>query len=330
MSALLSRWLLAPLAMLLGAGCATWTADSGDRAHEALGTVPVVELDPQGCKDTEAAIYVPGVSYRPFEQAGPPWPEAPSVDAIIQKGELVVGVDDNTWPLSARDPSSNELKGFEIDLAESIADAIDPELPVRYRIVTTADKVTAAASGEVDLSISAITINCGRAKQVAFTLPYFQITQRYLVAGDSLIDAADDVRKVCITRGSSTSALAKDLETLVVDTRTECLAALQNGEVDAIYTHETFLWGFQMQDPNLRIVDAGADPTLYGIAVAPDRVDLVQFVNTLLADDAFRQQLQTSYAANFVTCSLCESDAPDELNIPTLPAEWLDLPPEGG
>ncbi|HTH04222.1 MAG TPA: transporter substrate-binding domain-containing protein [Ilumatobacteraceae bacterium] len=327
MNPLRARWLIAPLAMVL-AGCGTWATDSGQRAQEALGTVPVVELEPLKCTTDEANEFVAGVSYPPLDHTGAPWTDAPSVQKIIDRNALIVGVDDNTLALSARNLLTTNLEGFEIDLAEAIADAIDPELPVRYRIVTTADKVSAAASGEVDLSISAITINCGRAKQVAFTLPYFRITEQYLVLDDSGIATKEDSGRKCTTRGSSTTESAEDLQ---VDTRTECLAALQNGDVDAIHAHETFLWGFQMQDPGTRIVPTGDPQKLYGIAVAPDRIDLVRFVNSLIADDTFRDRLRVSYAEHFVTCELCAfSDAPAELPIPDLPTEWLELPGEGG
>ena len=65
--------------------------------------------------------------------------------------------------------------------------------------------------------------------------------------------------------------------------RTECLIALQNGDAEAYFGHDTFLRGMHDQDPkNTRILPEEGPQQHYGITIAHKHADLVRFVNTLL------------------------------------------------
>ena len=56
----------------------------------------------------------------------------------------------------------------------------------------------------------------------------------------------------------------------------------QQGKVEAITGDDTILAGFVAQDPYAKVVGEAFSAEPYGIGVAADQVDLVQFVNGVL------------------------------------------------
>ena len=160
---------------------------------------------------------------------------------------------------------------------------------LQLRTVTTKQKVDYPAHGDADLSISAISMTCERWNKVAFSTEYFTARHEFLVRKDAPVQAASDLagRRVCMTKGSTSidtlarMGLQPPPVPRLVDARTDCLVALQEGEVDAYFGHDTFLVGMVNQDPGLRIVPQG-DLQHYGIAAGPDNVTLVRYVNGVL------------------------------------------------
>jgi polar amino acid transport system substrate-binding protein len=95
--------------------------------------------------------------------------------------------------------------------------------------------------------------------------------------------------KVCVTSGSTTADLVRKIGAVPyqVETRTDCLVALQQGDVDAVASHETILRGLHAQDPqNTRILPGDQDKLEgeqhYGIAIAKTHPEFVGFVNGVL------------------------------------------------
>jgi polar amino acid transport system substrate-binding protein len=210
---------------------------------------------------------------------------------ILRRRQLVVAVDENTEGLAARD-SRGQLVGLEIDVARAIAKSIfgdDSDKRLRLLTVTTKQKVDYPARGKADLSISAISMTCGRWQSVAFSTEYFSAQHEFLVHRDSPVRSAADLagRRVCMTKGSTSIdtlahiGLQPPAKPWLVDARTDCLVALQEGEVDAYFGHDTFLVGMVDQDPGLRIVPQG-EAQHYGIAMGKDDITFVRYVNGVL------------------------------------------------
>ena len=70
------------------------------------------------------------------------------------------------------------------------------------------------------------------------------------------------------------------------DSHTGCLVLFQQGKVDAITGDDTVLAGLAAQDPYARVVGRAFSAEPYGVGVNQDHVDLVRFVNGVLAADA--------------------------------------------
>lgn len=241
---------------------------------------------------------------------------------ILSRGVLRVGVDQNTAGLAAYDPRTGRIEGFEIELAERIAQAISPKLRVETVALLTTQRIPYVMDGKVDLTIDAITINCDRRRQVAFSTVYFDAAQRLLVRRDSDATGLGDLagRRVCATKGSTALTTLARYPTVVpypVDARTDCLVALETGAVDAILADDAFLQGFELEDPQTRLLARPYATEPYGIAVKREDTDLVQFVNGVL--DELRAH---SWGALLKQAGLAPARPPAPEYLPATTRRW--------
>jgi polar amino acid transport system substrate-binding protein len=99
---------------------------------------------------------------------------AATLDAILQRGKLIVAVKDNLYPLGFRDQKGN-LQGFEIAIAKRLAqDWLGSEQAVVLQPVANTERLTAVASGTVDVAIAQITLTENRMRSVSFSEPYYR------------------------------------------------------------------------------------------------------------------------------------------------------------
>ncbi|MEV7188128.1 glutamate ABC transporter substrate-binding protein [Kitasatospora sp. NPDC093102] len=229
--------------------------------------------------------------------------DGPAVKAIKARHSLVIGVDQNSYRWGARNPNTGQIEGFDIDLARAIGAAVmgDPEKVV-LKPVATADRIDAIKKGRVDLIVRTMTINCKRMEDVAFSKPYFNISQRVLVPKSSSAKNLDDAvkdRAVCAADGSTALNVVKEMKTarqvVTVENQLDCLVLMQLGKVDATMTDNGLAAGQAAQDQTVRIVDGEAQPEVVGVAMLKDSTDLTARVNQVLADYYARGDWARSY-----------------------------------
>ena len=217
-------------------------------------------------------------------------PPGSTMARILKRGYLLAGVDQNTLLFAYLNPLDGQLEGFEIDVLRQIAKAIfgDPNA-IRFKAVTTAERIPAVEDGSVDLVADAITITCERRTEVEFSTVYYDAKQRLLVPVNSPITGLSSLggKTVCATIGSTTiatvAALRPHPSPYPVQQRTDCLVALQQGLVDAISSDDAILLGFKAQDPFTKIIGPSLADEPYGIAINRSDPDFVRFVNGVLA-----------------------------------------------
>jgi polar amino acid transport system substrate-binding protein len=239
-------------------------------------------VDPGSCDPR--ASYPPGSS-------GLAVPAGSTMEEIVDRGRLVVGVAQNTYLFGYRDPVDGALKGFDIDIAREIARALlgDPDR-IQVRAVTSGERVAVLQNDQVDIVVSTMTMNCERWGQVAFSTEYYSAGQRVLVSASSEAEGIDDLgdQKVCAAAGSTSIRNVAQAESgpvpVAVPDWTDCLVLLQQGQVDAISTDDTILAGLAAQDPSTRVVGEPFSEEPYGIAVRESEVDLVRYVNAVLEE----------------------------------------------
>ena len=225
-------------------------------------------------------------SLRPF----PTKAEADAAVAAIRKrGRLIVGLDIGSNLFSFRDPITGVISGFDVDIAGEVArDIFGTPTAVEYRILSSADRITALEDNTVDIVVKTMTITCERREKVNFSTVYFNGFQRILAPRESDIVGPSDLsgKRVCVARGSTSIERVAEIEpppTIVtVTTWADCLVALQQREVDAVSTDDAILAGLVAQDPYLHIVGPSMAQEPYGIGIKLSNTGLVRFVNGTL------------------------------------------------
>ena len=283
--------LFASCVMLLTACGAT----NDDRLNSAVG---MLNIGTRAATPPTSPAAPPPCHLASLRPKGPP-PSPSSIPpdsfmgVIRNRHRLVVGVDQNTKLLGYYNPNREQFEGFDIDIAKEVAHAIfGPDLTgkIYYRALLTGQRFTAVQEGSVDIVADAATINCARMKDVYFSNVYFMGHERILVRKDSKTDikSQEDLRgkPVCATSGSTAlDNLKKKLPfaiPFVVGARTDCLVALQLGKVDGILTDDAILYGFLAQDPHTKLLPGNITDEPYGLAIAKDHPEFVQFVNAVL------------------------------------------------
>ncbi|MGZ6777935.1 MAG: glutamate ABC transporter substrate-binding protein [Mycobacterium sp.] len=225
-------------------------------------------------------------SLRPFPDRAQ---AADAVAKIKARGRLIVGLDIGSNLFSFRDPITGEITGFDVDIAGEVArDIFGTPSQVEYRILSSADRVTALQNNQVDIVVKTMSITCERKKLVSFSTVYLVANQRILAPRDSTISQASDLsgKRVCAVKGTTSLQRIQEINpspiVIEVVTWADCLVALQQRQVDAISTDDSILAGLVAQDPYLHIVGPSMNEEPYGIGINRDNTGLVRFVNGTL------------------------------------------------
>ncbi|RZL78449.1 MAG: glutamate ABC transporter substrate-binding protein [Rhodococcus sp. (in: high G+C Gram-positive bacteria)] len=259
-----------------------YSLPDGAQILPPASSVPPPPPDPSSCGALSSLRPDPGL--RP--DTAPP---GSALAAIVARGRLIVGTDQNTNLLSFRDPKTGTLQGFDIDLAREIArDLFGDPSKVEFRLLTSAGRFEALENNDVDLVVHATSITCERAARVGFSTVYFEAFQRLLVPEGSDISSPADLagKRVCTfidTTSLATIQRVAPAATIVgVPDWDDCLTTLQLGQADVASTDNSILAGLAAQDPNLDIVGPNLELEPYGVVANKSHDDLVRFVNGTL------------------------------------------------
>jgi polar amino acid transport system substrate-binding protein len=277
------------------AGCGSISESA---LHASLGALetkaPAAPASAGTSKTGNAPCGDPTASLRPQGPLPAPghMPAGTFMRKIQDRGRLIVGVDQNTLLLGYLNPFDGQIEGFDIDMLRQVAKAIfgDPNA-IEFKAISSAQRIPVIQSQSVDIVADAMTINCERARQVAFTTVYYDAGQRIMVPSNSPVRSIRDLagKKVCATVGSTSIENIRRLAPRAiphpVTLRTDCLVALQEGKVDAISTDDAILDGFQAQDPYTKIVGPSVSEEPYGMAIDKRHPEFVRFVNAVLAQE---------------------------------------------
>lgn len=260
---------------------------------------PEAEETEKGSSSTPVECDNPTESYQPSSN------RAAALSELANRGRLVVGVSADTYRLGSADPfEDSEIRGFDIDVARAIADALGVSL--QLRVISAADRIKLLEEGEIDLVARNMTMNCTRWDQIGFSAVYYNATQKVLVREDDVAAFERDGvaslagKNVCAPAGSTSidniTRIQPEANPVAAANHTGCLTMFQNGEVDAITGDDTVLAGLAAQDPYAVVPEQEKltdEP--YGIGANKDDVDLIRFINSVLDERRTNGDWQKSY-----------------------------------
>ncbi|MBV9448370.1 MAG: glutamate ABC transporter substrate-binding protein [Streptosporangiaceae bacterium] len=268
----------AAVAVVLGTAAAD-AATAGPARPSGAHLAPSVRSAP-ACNPDASSI-------RP---SGPPRVTSGSFMATIKaRGYLIAGVDQSTYHFGFLNPLDNQIEGFDIDMVRAVADAIFGNTNpgnVHFKAISDQDRIQDVQNGTVDIVAHTMTITCDRLQKLDFSSVYFDAGQRVLVQKNSGISglAALKGQRVCATSGSDSPAAIAKAGAVPVEVTywTDCLVLLQQGDVQAISTDDSILDGLAAQDPFTEMVGDRLTHEPYGLAIAKQHPEFVQFVNAVL------------------------------------------------
>lgn len=262
-----------------------------------------------------------------------------TVDRIRREGVLRVGVSADTNLMAARDPQTNRIQGFDIEVVKAIGEAIfgptadgfQLNTDVQLRVITAGDRIRLLggpdAEGEthppeLDLVVRNFTINSCRKEQIAFSAVYYNATQKVLVRAEDAESYTGPEslagQRVCAPNGSTSliNIEKRQPEAQIVpsDTHTGCLIKFQRDEVDAITGDDTVLAGLAAQDPYAVVPDqTPLNPEPYGVGIPLGDDDFVAFVNYALEQMVNDKEWQQAYN-QWLKPELDEDGPPDAID----------------
>ncbi|MFE4049260.1 glutamate ABC transporter substrate-binding protein [Streptomyces sp. YIM B13518] len=206
-------------------------------------------------------------------------------------GKIKIGIKYDQPGLGLKTPQGYE--GFDVDVVTYVAKELGYE-PDQIEWVETksAERENALSRGDVKLIAATYSITDERKQKVDFAGPYLLAHQDLLVKADSDISEATDLndKKLCSVTGSTSAQNVKNdfAPKAQLSNRggySECLSALQNGQVDALTTDDSILAGYAAQDQykgKFKLAGLKLSNENYGIGVKKGDTETVDKVNKAL------------------------------------------------
>lgn len=215
-----------------------------------------------------------------------------SVNAIKKRGTIKIGVKYDAPPFGSLNPQTNQVTGFDVDVARAIAKKIlgSPD-KVELVQVKSDNRIPLVQNGDIDAFVATATITPARMKTIDFSNVYYRAGQSLLVKKGSPVKSYKDLdgKTVCSVQGSTPEQTIRRLvpkaNVVTFETYPECLTALRGGRIDAVTTDNVILGGYEAQDPaSLELVGGLFTFEPYGIGIRKGNTSLAKAINDTLAD----------------------------------------------
>jgi glutamate transport system substrate-binding protein len=239
--------------------------------------------------------------------------------------KITVGIKYDQPGLGLKTPDGS-FTGFDVDVAKYVAKELGyAEGDIEFKETKSADRETALARGDVDFIAATYSITDERAKKVDFAGPYLLAHQDLLIRADDNVAKGDDLngKKLCSVTGSTSAQnvqkdFAKNAQLKQYGTYSECLSALQSGQVDALTTDDSILAGYASQDQykgKFKLAGLKLSNENYGIGVKKGEKEMVDKINAALEKMVDEKAWDKAVADNFGPANYKNEQAPEIGNI---------------
>ena len=244
-------------------------------------SLAAVALIATACGDGDDDPAVDGGQSTGTTVAQPSFAAGTTMATLQSKGKIIVGVKFDQPGLGQKNPVTNKVEGFDVEIAKQIALGIfggsinDIESKIEFRESTTPNREVFLENNTVDMVVATYTINDARKQRIDFAGPYYIAGQDIMVkANDTSIKGVNDLAgtKTCSVRNSTPAANVKRLvptaDLTEFDQYSDCVQALRDNRVQSVTTDNSILLGFVAQSPTeFKIVGNKFTDEPYGIGV---------------------------------------------------------------
>lgn len=211
-----------------------------------------------------------------------------TIDDIIKKGTIVVGVS-TTTPIFGLIGKNGEPEGYDPDVARLLGKYLG--VKVEFVPVTGANRIPQLLSGRVDVLISLFGITPERAQQVWYSIPYAYEAATLVGPASVNVKSVDDLKgkRVGVPRGAmqdlmlTPMAQEKGFTIQRFDDEATELQALIAGQIDLGGTGLLVNQRLNRNDPGKNYqVKILLRPLHFGIGLRRGESDKLQWLNTFI------------------------------------------------
>lgn len=207
-----------------------------------------------------------------------------SIENYQKKGILSIGTNAQFPPFEFY--SSDKITGFDIELAQIIADKLGVELVIED--MNFDNLIDSLNKNKIDLIISAMTITKERQNKIDFSNPYYTSQQAIMIMDkNESIKSMDDLKnkKIGVQVGTTGEQTALKIEGTKISKYNTALAAimdLKNSNIDAIIYNLEACKEFKETNPNIKVIDGDFKQEVYAVATRKDDTQLLDLVNQVI------------------------------------------------
>ncbi len=201
---------------------------------------------------------------------------------------LVMGTNADFPPFEFRN-EQNEVDGFDVDIANAVAEAMGRELVIED--MSFDGLIPALQANRVDMVVAGMTITEERSERVNFSDPYYNAGQTIVVREDNdEIQSVDDLqdKKVAVQLGTTgdfeAHELLPDENITQFNQVNEAFLELGNNRVDAIIIDIPVAERYTQLRDGFKTVGGAFTEEYFGIAVHKENAELLEEVNRVLAE----------------------------------------------
>ena len=218
-----------------------------------------------------------------------------SLEELKARGEFVLGLDDSFPPLGFREEKTNDIVGYDIDLATEVCKRLGVTL--RCQPIDWNAKEQELNTGNIDCIWNGFTMTPEREEALSFTKPYLENAQVVIVRGDSQVKTlADLAGKTIGLQGGSSAAdavaanpefQASLKEIIEVKDNLTALMDLEIGGVDAVVMDMVVgNYSIKTSGKDFVVLDESLSAEKYGVGFRKGDVKLRDEVQKILEEMA--------------------------------------------
>lgn len=247
-----------------------------------------------------------------------PTPETPTPDpepddqlaAIQTAGKLVVGVEGTYYPFTFHDETTNELTGYDIEVAKAVAAQMGVE--VEFVESEWDSLLVALDTGRLDTVINDVTATEERREKYDFSDNYFYSARQVVVkTGNEVgLHSLEDLSGKKIATNATNSWVGRleelGVEIVPIDNTDQCATMVETGRVDFCMFNTIVLGEYMIQHPEAELEVAFVIEDDINEVAIPTRKGEERFLNEIntalqaLRDDGTLLELSMKYfGANY-------------------------------
>lgn len=211
----------------------------------------------------------------------------------VARDHVIIGVDDQSTPMSFWENKTNVLAGYDIDLAKEAFKRIG--LKYEFKPIVWAQKENDLLKDKkIDVIWSSLTVTDERKKIFAFSNPYIKNRQAIMVRADSPIKTKADLggKVVAVLAGAVAVPLVKQLSGAEapakieeIEQKVDLFSAVLAGKADAAVNDSVVMEYYAANSPGkFRILKDSLQEEEFAVAVRPTDTELLEKINKALAD----------------------------------------------